>query len=403
LKIVHFDDLFHPDFGYQINVLTRFQQKQGHEVIIVSSADIDKHPVFSKFGEIGNLPKKDKDFEERTNIKVIRLPFKKIISSRVIYKKSFIKFLEELEPDVLLCHQNDTVSGMILTRYALRAKFPIVFDSHMLEMGSANKLRRIYQICYKAFFASVIKKLSLKVIRTQDDPYVEKCLGIPLSQAPFISFGTDTECFYPDKDIKSKFRNENKIADDEFVIVYTGKLDNAKGGKFLAQSFEKMLFNNKKKNIVLIVIGNSNGDYGQDIEKIFSKSENRIIRFSTQRYIDLPKFYQASDLSIFPKQCSLSFYDAQACGLPVISEDNNINVDRLQYNNGFNFRTGDMEDFRDQIIKCVEMDESEYKQIGINAYEFAKQNYNYEDIAQKYTDILIQEYNKFKVGHIYED
>ena len=264
----------------------------------------------------------------------------------------------------------------------------------MLEMASRNPLRSLFRSYYRNFITPIIV-CWWTVIRTQDDNYVNRCLGIPEDQTPFISFGTDTSIFFPDNEVKLRFRNKYGISSDDFVVVYTGKLGEAKGGKLLAKAFIEEFNVNKK--IVLIVVGNTKGDdYGNEVEELFSKSKNRIIRFPTQKYTDLPQFYQAADLSVFPKQCSLSFYDAQACGLPVIAEDNNINIDRLKHGNGFTFKAGDINDFREKILKCVDMDETEFKQMKKNAYNYVRDNYDYKNIAEQYTNILVNEYKKYQ-------
>jgi glycosyltransferase involved in cell wall biosynthesis len=396
MRIIHVEDFFHPEAGYQINVLSKYQALQNNEVFIITS-EIERIPksLTDFFGK-DNIKEKDKIFEETNGVKIVRLPIHRYISGRSIYKYGIKNFINNLKPDILYIHGEASFVGM---QYILRSKslsYPIVFDSHMLEMASKNKFSKLFQFFYRTFFTPIIKKMCLKVIRTQDDNYVEKCLGIPLSQAPFISHGTDTKLFKPDEEVKKTFREKYRLLDDDFVVIYTGKLDEAKGGKFLAEAFKTKFLNKNNKNIVLLVIGNTSGEYGEEIEKLFSQSQNRILRFPTQKYIDLPKYYQAADLSVFPKQCSLSFYDAQACGLPVISEDNNINVDRLQHNNGLNFKSGDIPDFRNAIIKLLEMDNVEYEQIVDNAQNYVKRNFSYENIADNYFDILINELKTFK-------
>ena len=392
MRILHWEEMFHPTFGYQVNVLAKFQVKQGHEVIILSSEKVENHHLFSGFGNIDNIGHEDEIYSKKYGVTIIRLPIHKVISGRVIYKKGYIEKIEALKPDVIMCHYNDTLSAMNIMKKYNYINIPIVYDNHMLEMASKNPLRNLFRLYYKNFITPLIIKNKWTVIRTQDDNYVNKCLGIPESQTPFISFGTDTTLFYPDNKAKAAFRHEYGISKDEFVIVYTGKLDEAKDGKLLANAFIEK-FNVNKKTI-LIVVGNTKGDeYGNEVEELFSESNNRIIRFPTQRYTDLPKFYQAADLSVFPKQCSLSFYDAQACGLPVVSEDNNINVDRLKHNNGFTFKAGSVQDLRDKIMTCIEMKISEYEQMKENAYSFIKDNYDYAIISEQYNDILLSEIN----------
>ncbi|WP_409272368.1 glycosyltransferase [Neobacillus sp. SCS-31] len=399
MKIVHIEDYFHPNAGYQLNILSKFMSKQGHDVTIIT-AEMEKMPNFlTQFFGKENIEEYDQKFTKQTGVKIIRLPIKAFISGRAIFGKSIFERVESLSPDILYIHGNDTYIGMLYLLKLKTLKYPIIMDNHMVEMSSVNPFRKIYRVFYKSVIAPIVKKHEIKVIRTVNDDYVEKCLGIPLTQCPFVSFGSDTLLFYPNNSVREDFRKEYSISEEDFVVVYTGKLDETKGGKFLAEAFKKKFINKKNKNIVLIIVGNSNGteQYINEMEEIFQSSENKILRFPTQKYNELPKFYQSADLSVFPKECSLSFYDAQACALPVLSEDNAINIERLKFNNGYNFKANDVNDFREKILMCIEMDKGEYEKLRENAYNYVKQNYNYEDISNQITDILIEEYNRFNL------
>lgn len=395
MKILHWDEMFHPAFGYQINILAKFQAVEGHEVTIITSNNIEKHPTFAGFANDGNIEELDTEYSNKYGVKIIRLPIWKVISGRVIYKGGYIEKIKELNPDVIMCHTNDTLSSIRIAQRYKSINIPIVFDNHMLEMAAKNPLSKAFRLYFKTFVTPIIKKNNWVVIRTQDDKYVNKCLGIPEEQTPFISFGTDTSIFHRDINVRRDFRKELKLDERDFVVVYTGKINESKGGKLLAKAFLEK-FNTERK-VVLLCVGNiENSEYGKEVEEILNKSNNRIIRFKTQNYLDLAKFYQVSDLSIFPKQCSLSFYDAQACGLPVLSEDNNINVDRNKNNNGICFKSGNVEDIICKIKMFSEMKEIEYEKMRQNSIDFIVNNYDYKDIAEKYTEILIKEYNRFK-------
>lgn len=393
LKILHWDEMFHPSFGYQINLLAKFQAKQGHEVIVMTSDKIQEHPTFKGFGNNENIYEEDKIYSEKYRVKIIRLPIHGVISGRVIYKRGYIDKIKMINPDVIMCHTNDTLSAIRIAQKHKSIGIPIVFDNHMLEMASKNPLSKLFRLYFKHFITPLIKKNNWTVIKTQNDDYVNKCLGIPLSQTPFISFGSDTTLFNPNREERIKFRKEHDIGEDDFVVIYTGKLDEAKGGKLLAEAFKKKL--SSKKNIILMVVGNSNGEYGDEVEKIFLESENRVLRFPTQKYTELARFYQAADLSIFPKQCSLSFYDAQACGLPVISEDNNVNIDRLNFNNGVNFKAGDISSLREKVLEMANLDEDAFEKIRFNSYNYIRENYDYEKIANEYSEVMISEYERY--------
>lgn len=388
MNIVHIEDFFHPDAGYQVNILAKFMARQGHEVTVITG-ELDKIPdTLTAFFRKENIEAADAVYTEKTGVKIIRIPLIGYVSGRVIFSRKIYKVVRNLNPDILYVHGNDTLSGMCFSKKLKSLECPLVMDNHMLEMASHNRFSHIFRALYRTFFAPIIIKNSIPVIRTVDDPYVEKCLGIPLKQCPVIGFGSDVILFKPDEYSKATFRKENDISANDFVVLYAGKLDESKGGKILANAFAKKFECQNSRNVTLIVVGNTVGDYGKEIEEIFSVSENRIIRFPTQKYMDLAKFYQAADLAVFPKQCSLSFFDVQACGLPVLAEDNKINEERLSNNNGLVFKSNNIADFRTKVMHYANMQRDEYNIISDNAYNLIQSKYNYEKIAQQYITIL---------------
>ena len=392
MKILHVDETFHPAFGYQANPLAKFQQKQGNEVYIATPTKEFLYPVYKEFGDDGHdLEEKDKLYEKETGVKIIRVPAKGYFLRRLVYGKEIFEVVDKINPDVIFVHCVETLTAM---RFLLKnPKYPMMFDSHMLSMASDNKFSKIYEFVFKNLFTRIIKKRKYDVIRTQDDLYVNEHLGIPKEQTPFISFGTDTILFSPSDEARKKFRKENGIDSDSFVVVYTGKLTEAKGGQLLADAFLKK-FTSK---ITLVCVGTPpDNEYGRKVKDTLSQSENQIITFPTQGYLDLAKFYQQADLSVFPKQCSMSFYDAQACGLPVLSEDNNVNVERCSHENGFNFKSGSVEDFREKIEFISKLNQDTMNKYKNNSRSFINSGYDYKDIAALYTSYLEKAVQKYK-------
>ena len=166
----------------------------------------------------------------------------------------------------------------------------------------------------------------------------------------------------------------------------------SKGGLFLAKSIRDKI--SDKKDVVFLIIGNTTGDYGKLVDKEFDKSDNRIIRIPTQKYTELANWFQTADLAVFPKQCSLSFYDVQACGLPVLFENNTINIDRAQHKNAMTFESNNMESFRDKLRCFIEMPKEEFDCYINNAKCFIEAEYNYQSIAEKYMHEIQLAYEK---------
>ncbi len=399
MKIVQVEDFFHPDAGYQINIISKFFVKFGHEVTIITS-ELDKVPesLTSFFGR-DNIEERDNEYSKKHGVKIVRLPVRSYISNRAYFYSNVFDVIKAEHPDVVFVHGNDRLLGM---QYLLKLKkmdYPLIMDNHMLEMASNNKFNKLFWRWYKMFITPIIVKNGITVIRTQDDPFVNKRLGIPRSLTPWLSVGSDTLLFYPDSNIRKSFRKDNGIDENSVVVLYAGKIDEAKGGKLLGElTSEKLPVN---KDIVFVIIGKTNGENGEEIEALFSNSPYRVLRFPTQRYSDLARFYQASDIAVFPKQCSLSFYDVQACGLPVVFEDNNINVDRAANNNAFTFKSDSIDDFRSVLSELINNKAEEFEQIKRNSIDYVRANYDYEPISREYIkefENTIKLFNERKSG-----
>jgi glycosyltransferase involved in cell wall biosynthesis len=388
MHFIHIEDFFHPDAGYQVNLLSRLQVKQGHSVTIITS-ELEKMPSYltTFFGK-QNIQERDKAFSHLTGVKIIRIPLLGYYSGRSIYDFKIFKIVDALNPDVLFVHGEDTLIGMQYLWKYKNLNFPLVLDCHMLEMASENRFRLVFRRFYKTFIAPIIIKNKIPLIRVVDSNYVEKCLGIPLNRTKLLSFGTDTDYFSPNEDVSNSFKNKHNINPNTFVILYAGKLDFYKGGQFLADSIKEKF--NTSKEVVFLIVGSTDGEYGENVEKTFALSQNRILRFPTQTYLNLAEFYQAADIAIFPKQCSLSFFEVQSCGLPVVFEENEINSSRID-DNGFTFIPEDIKDFRDKMMQFVDMDSSKFQYMKNKSRKYILNNYNYLPIAQEFTNIMVNE------------
>ena len=384
MKIVYVDETFHPAYGYQSNPLAKFQQAQGNKVTIVTVDKDHIYPVYKEFGDNGaSIPQDDIAYEKATGVKIVRVKTYGYFMHRAIISGKMFETVRNENPDVVFVHCAETLTAM---RFLLhRKEWPIMLDSHMLSMASQSKFVGVFESFYRAVFRRIIERNHYYVIRTQDDDYVNKHLGINKKLTPFISFGTDTLLFKPSPEARKKFRVENGIDDKSFVVVYTGKLTEAKGGKLLADTFKQKF----DIPVTLVCVGTPpDSEYGREVRKILKDSENQVLMFPTQKYMELAPFYQMADLSVFPKQCSMSFYDAQACGLPVVSEANNVNCDRCGHHNGDNFEPDNVTDFRNKILKFAHMPADERKEYSRNAVNFIKNGYDYKDIARQYTEYL---------------
>ena len=384
--IVHIEEFFHPDAGYQVNVLAKYLAAEGYKVYIVT-AELDKIPNYlTDFFGREDIEKRDQCYFEKYGVNIIRIPLLTYVSGRAIFSKSLWKVICDLGPDVLFVHGCDTYTGIKIIRKAIKFDCKIVTDNHMVDVASKNPLRGLFRLYYKYFVTPHIIRNKIPVIRLVDDEYVKVRLGIPLRLSPIISFGSDLMLFSPNQDVRRSFRKDIGIDEEALVFCYAGKLDEFKGGKLLAQALQEKL--DFAKETVFIIIGNISGEYGSEVEEIFEKSANRILRFPTQKYEDLSKFYQISDIALFPKACSLSFFDVQACGLPVLSENIDINIQRCSHGNGLNFEADNVQDLREKIFYMGNLEEEKLNQMKNASVSFIRSEYDYKNKLREYIDIF---------------
>lgn len=394
MKIVHIEDFFYPSAGYQINILPKYLQKLGHENFIITS-EYNKTPLdLRSFFKEDNIKEKDEEFSRLTNVNIIRMPIYGFISGRAIWKfMSLVKEIENINPDLIYVHGNDTLIGMQVIGFYKNKKRRVITDSHMLEMASKNKFNKVFRKLYKYTISKIINKNDINVIRVQNTNFVFDNYHIRRELSPFISFGTDSDLFIREDDKTiNKIKQELGIKNKN-VYIYSGKLNEEKGAKFLLNGF-KDKFN--KHEVTLIILSNiPNNEYGKELQNLIDNSKNQILVLGIKEYYELPKYYSLAKYAVFPKQCSLSFFDFQSMGIPVIFEDNEINSQRV-HNSNIIFKSNDLEDFRNTISKSLEINNTSYKNKSENAIRWIKANYDYNNIVMEY-DNLISESVRTKV------
>ena len=389
MRIVHVEDFIHPDAGYQVNMLARLQVLQGHQVDIVAG-ELDKIPTFlTEFFGRDRIEARDERYRSETGARIHRVPLHGFYSGRAIFHMfRLLKKVHQLKPDVVFVHGEDTLTGMLFIVLSGRLPYPLVLDCHMLEMASKNRYREYFRVFYKRFITPIILKRKIPLIRVVDSDFVEKCLGIPLKHTHYLSLGTDTDYFHPNSGVKRQVREQLGLSEGAFVVLYAGKLDEQKGGILLSDAVMKKLKSSTGRAIEFLIIGNVVGEYGKRVEEKLKSSENRVVRLPTQRYFDLAQYYQSADLAVFARQCSMSFFEAQSCGLPVLFEQNEINNMRVRGSNAFTFEPGSVDSLREQISSLASKPASEYQCYAFEARDFVLKNYDFVPIAQQYSDVL---------------
>lgn len=112
---------------------------------------------------------------------------------------------------------------------------------------------------------------------------------------------------------------------DDFVVIYTGRLQAYKGVKELLKGFSHI----NEKNIKLLIVGGSfysggkKNKFIRELEKIANGMDNKPIFTGFVPYETIPNYYAIADVAAVPslweEPFALTALEAMASGLPVIA------------------------------------------------------------------------------------
>ncbi|MCS7213309.1 MAG: glycosyltransferase family 4 protein [Candidatus Calescibacterium sp.] len=152
---------------------------------------------------------------------------------------------------------------------------------------------------------------------------LQKTLGIAKEKIRIIPNGIDYKIFSEAKPLEI-------FNDDEFKILYVGRLEPRKGVKHLIRAFRTV------KKIIprsrLIIVGDGFKTYYMSF--LTDEIEKDVLFLGKVGYEELPRIYKSSDVCVFPSTRGESFgivlLEAMAAGKPVIAGNAEGYVETLQ-------------------------------------------------------------------------
>jgi len=260
-------------------------------------------------------------------------------------------------------------------------KIPVLFrgDSTLLneKPGLKKMLRRIflkwvYSHVNIAFYAGSQNKL-----------YFMKH-GLKKDQLLFAPHAIDNERFFGhDGEYEKKamaWRRELNIRDEDHVFLFAGKLEPVKNIELLIQSF--LNIQSEPANAIglqLIIVGN--GILEKSLKEKYEKLQNiHFIGFQNQS--QMPVVYRLGNVFVLPSKSEtwgLSVNEAMACGRAILVSDKCGSAIDLVNENGFIFKSGNVDDLRLKMKWMAEM-KAGIPKMGLNS-ENMIQDWNFEKLA----------------------
>ncbi len=318
MKIVHIapNSPYNDYWGYQDNLLPKYQKKLGHDVTVIITNTMHKD---------GNIVKTDcSDYVLDDGVHVIRKEYKQYHLPKVTGVFSdldVLPLLNELRPDFIFYHGLVSYTIKDVVKYVkIHPQCKVVEDNHM-DYNIGNQVNTLKEKVIRAW---------LRWLNRTTVPYVEKVYGvtpwrktyaedyfrIPANKTDVLIMGADDEKVNLEKKdaIRKQIRDRYQVSGNDFLIVTGGKIDKKKGIDVLAEACAG--FN---QNVKLLVFGSISDDVKEKMEKLIFENDN-IIYIG---WIDSDRVYDyffAADLVFFPGQHSVLWEQACASKVPCVFE-----------------------------------------------------------------------------------
>ena len=319
MKIVHIaaNSPFNDGWGYQDNLLPKYQSKLGHEVTLLVTD--------TTHSEKGIVRTDEKSFMSVDGFDVIRFPYKQYpvdLMTKVFYKMEIYDTLVALQPDFIFSHGLLSRTFCDVIRYQkLRKKqgkpCVVVQDNH-LDYNIGTKFATVKQKLLRSYYRAFNRRTQKYVSRVYGvtpwrKTYAEDYYRIRSEKTDVLIMGADDEKidFVHREEIRAEIRNRFGIAENQFLIVTGGKIDKRKNILPLVEACQNM------KNTKLLVFGSPADDVKEDFEHLLKNSDN--VNYIGWIPADgVYDYFFAADLVVFPGQHSVLWEQACASKVPCV-------------------------------------------------------------------------------------
>ncbi len=394
MKIVHLMGYFVPELGYQEYYLAKQHSKMGHDVYVIASDLLYPFPnieaMLKEAGVKQTSRKRKTGLTLADGLKIYRLPHLFEYNDFVICS-GLRKLLEKIKPDVVFAHESRQGLTAMGACYKNKVGYNLVVDQHDFYHEIPNHplwkkiLRFLDYYCFRRFVVdySLGKADQIVAVTDETKEFLAKTHSIDPKKILVIPLGVDTGFFKFDGRARSSIRKKLKIKESDISLVFSGTIVRRKGIELLLEALSEL----KMENVKLIIVGNGESDYMQELKELAKKLtiEEKCIFTGFVKKDDVKNYFSAADIGVWPGNNSISIMEAMACKLPIIMVDLQLSH-LVEYGNGLKFPQHDKEKLKESLRKLIG-DKNSRIRMADNSLSTIKKNYSYDAIARDFLDL----------------
>ena len=386
MKIVHIAPSapYNDYWGYQDNLLPKYQRKLGHEVTMITTNTMHKD---------GKIVETDcGDYVLNDGVRVIRLKRKQYpnqIFTNLNSRLEVFPYLKQIRPDFIFFHGLVSTSIYDVIKYVkcVNGMCIVVQDNH-LDFYNGRSAKDPKGIVIRAFYRHVSRRSKSVVMKVYGVTpwrvkYAVDYFKVPSSKTDLLMMGADDEHirFSNKKEIRNRIRHQYGVAENEFLIVTGGKIDKEK------RILEVMDAIRNLQNVKMLIFGSVVPGLQREFNDRYSQSDN-IIYIGWVPSEKVYDYFISADLVCFPGSHSVLWEQACACKIPCLFSK----WDGMDHvNNGGNsdfLHDVTPDSIREKIISLHFTDK--YKKMVEVANSSATDIYLYSEIAKKSLECMTQ-------------
>ena len=296
------------------------------------------------------------------------------------------KFIVREEFDVI--HVHFPFASSILVNLNVKLRDKMVYTAHIGEERKRFAFDSSAPLALKLFSPDLYLMKRVRKSVVLNEPLKEKLVkkGIPEERLEVIPNGVNVEDF--DVSEEEVERVKKKYGLEGIVVMFAGTITPRKGVFELMKAAEIL----NRKDVLFLVVGNLDLDreYSQRVME-YARSKGINAKFTGfVPYEDLKALYSACDIFVLPsleEGHGIVLTEAMASGKPLIGS--NVGGIPMQIRdgwNGFLVEPGDEKLLAEKIEYLIE-NEEERVRMGKNSKKLAKEEFDWEKIAEKYLKV----------------
>lgn len=323
MKIVMICEFYDGSLEYQENLLSRYYNKYGHEVTIITSTFTDVRDFVADRHD----PTRPGSETIDATARIIRLPYKYNLMNRFRAYRGVLPILESIQPDLIFVHDISPNFPEVISYHRRTPHSRIVMDYHADYSNSGKNWLSL------ALLHGILRKRVLDHAR----PYIQKIFPVvpaserflheiyhvPHQEMELLPLGGDVDLVVNlrERSARDTIRNQLGIADRDVVVFSGGKLTPEKRTDVLLDAIQRVQEEVDGPQIHLLIAGiidETDSNYAVHLrEKIRERVNVHLLGWLGRD--DVYKHMLASDLAVFPASQSVLWQQSIVCGLPLIA------------------------------------------------------------------------------------